>query len=111
MSAPAREEHHAMASPERIREIIEFVTVDAYSDDEVMAGWGVALEDAADLPFEATALGKPVTVLAFESDDHHGIRCEIQGEGIKKRWVGVDSLDVGSLPEAVREVLEAFEAW
>jgi hypothetical protein len=100
-----------MASPERIREIIEFVTTDAYSDDEVMAGWGVALEDAAALPFQATALGRPVTVLEFESDPRHGIRCEIQGEGIGRRWVGVDTLDVASLPEGIQEVMEAFEAW
>jgi hypothetical protein len=98
-----------MASPERIREIIEFVNMDAYSEDEVMAGWGVALEDAASLPFQAKALGKAVTVLGFESDAHHGIRCEIQGEDIKRRWIGVDSLDEESLPEEVRDVLEAFE--
>lgn len=34
-----------MASPQRIREIIEFVTTDADTEVEVMAGWGVALED------------------------------------------------------------------
>jgi len=100
-----------MASPERIREIIDFASTDAYTDDEVMAGWGVALEDAATLPFHAKALGKPVTVLAFDSDTRHGIRCEIQGEGIGRRWVGVDTLDVESLPEGVREAMEAFEAW
>ena len=100
-----------MASPERIREIIEFVSTDAYTDDEVMTGWGVALEDAATLPFPGNALGKPVTVLAFDSDEQHGIGCQIQGEGIKRRWVGVDTLDLESLPGEVREVLEAFEAW
>ena len=100
-----------MASPERIREIIEFATTDAYGDDEVMAGWGVAFDDAVTLPLQARALGKPVTVLAFDSDARHGIRCEIQGEGIGKRWVGVDTLDVESLPEGAREVVEAFEAW
>jgi hypothetical protein len=50
-------------------------------------------------------------VLEFEADSRHGIRCEIQGEGIGRRWVGVDTLDVASLPEGVREVMEAFEAW
>lgn len=99
-----------MATPERIQEIIAFVHMDAYTDDEVMAGWGVALEDAAALPFQATALGKPVTVMAFEAGTHHGIRCEIQGQGIGRRWVGVDALDLESLPEGVRDVLEAFEA-
>jgi hypothetical protein len=100
-----------MASPERIREIIEFVSTDAYTDDEVMEGWGVALDDAATLPFQGTALGKPVTLLAFDSDGQHGIRCQIQAKGIGKRWVGVGTLDLASLPEEVREVLEAFEAW
>jgi hypothetical protein len=100
-----------MANSERIREIIEFVSVDAYSDDEVMTGWGVALADAAALPFQARALGKPVTVLEFDCDARHGIRCEIQGEGIGRRWIGVDTLDLESLPGEVREVLEAFEAW
>lgn len=99
-----------MASPERIREIIEFVHTDAYGDDEVMAGWGVALEDAASLPIQATALGKPVMVLAFDADTHRGLRCEIQGEGIGRRWIGVDALDPETLPEAVRDVLEAFDA-
>ena len=100
-----------MASPERIREIIDFISTDAYTDDEVMAGWGVVLGDAAALPLHATALGKPVTVLAFDSDTRHGVRCEIQGEGIGRRWVGVDTLDEESLPEGVREAMEAFEAW
>lgn len=100
-----------MNSPAQIQEIIDFVTTDAYSDEEVMAGWGVALSDAAAVPFSATALGKPVSVLAFDSDPRHGIRCEIEGEGIGKRWVGVDTLDEESLPERVRAVVEAFEAW
>ena len=100
-----------MATPARIREIIEFVSVDAYSDDEVMAGWGVVLEDAAPLPMNATALGKPVTVLAFDADSHRGIRCDIQAEGGARRWIGADALDLESLPEGVREALEAFDAW
>lgn len=100
-----------MATPERIREIIEFATVDTYSDDEVATGWGVAFGDAASLPFQATALGKPVTVLEFDSDVRHGVRCEIRGEGTRRRWIGVDALDVESLPEGVREVLEAYDAW
>jgi hypothetical protein len=100
-----------MTSPERIREIIEFVTTDAYNDHEVMAGWGVALDDAATLPIQATALGKPVTVLAFDSAPERGLRCEIQGEGMGRRWVGVDTLDLESLPAEIQEALEAFEAW
>ena len=100
-----------MTDPKRLCEIIEFATTDAYIDDEVMSGWGVALDDTANLPFEAAALGKPVTVLAFEADTHHGIRCEIQGEGIRRRWIGVDALDVDSLPKGVQEALEAFDAW
>ena len=100
-----------MASRERIRELVDFVNTDAYSEEQVMVGWGVAFEDAATIPFQAVALGKPVTVLAFEADAQHGVRCEIEGEGIKRRWVGMDTLDVESLPESVREVMEAFEAW
>src|SRR5207248_2753311 len=100
-----------MASPERIREIIEFVSVDAYTDDEVMAGWGVALDDTGAVPFQATALGKPVTVLAFDSDSGSGLRCQIQGEGTARRWVGIDALDPDSLPEEVNEVLAAYDAW
>ena len=100
-----------MATAERISEIIEFVSTDAYTDDEVMTGWGVALDDAVSLPIQASALGKPVTVLGFDADPNRGIRCEIQGEGLGRRWVGVDALDPESLPEGVRDVLEAFEAW
>ena len=76
-----------------------------------MAGWGVALDEASPRPFQAMALGKPVTVRAFDADTHHGIRCEIQGEGIGRRWIGVDTLDVESLPEGVQEAMEAFEVW
>jgi hypothetical protein len=90
-----------MANPERIREIIEFVSVDAYTEDEVMAGWSVALADAAALPFQATALGTPVTVVEFDSDARHGIRCEIQGEGIGRRCVGIDTLTGSSLCDGV----------
>jgi len=100
-----------MTSPERIREIIEFVTTDAYTDDEVMSGWGVAFDDATDLPFQAAALGSAVTVLGFESDTQRGVRCEIQVGGAGTRWVGIDALDLDSLPERVREALDAYEAW
>lgn len=100
-----------MATPERIREIIEFATTDAYDEYEQMAGWGVALDDAVARPFQATALDQKVIVLAFDADPQHGLRCEIQREGKGKRWVGVEALDLESLPEAVRDVLEAFDEW
>lgn len=77
-----------MASEERIREIIEFATTDAYGEYEPMSGWAVVLEDAVALPFQSTALGRPITVLEFDSDPQRGIRCAIQGEGIGRRWVG-----------------------
>lgn len=100
-----------MANPRRIREIIDFVSADTCSEDEVMSGWGVAFDDAGTHPFQATALGKPVTVLAFDADKSHGVRCQVQGEGIAERWVGVDALDGESLPQELRDVVEAFESW
>jgi hypothetical protein len=100
-----------MATSERIQDIIDFVSTDAYDEEEVMAGWGVALDSAATRPFPATALGQEVTVLAFESDTRHGLRCEVERETGSPKWIGVDVLDFDSLPEAVQEVLEAFEAW
>jgi hypothetical protein len=100
-----------MATPERIHEIIEFATTDAYNEDEQMGGWGVALDEVARFPFAAAALGKSVRVLAFDAVAGKGIRCEIEGAGIGRRWVGIDTLDAASLPEPVREVLDAYDAW
>lgn len=98
-----------MATPERIREIVEQVHMDAYGEDEVMAGWEVAFQDAAETPFNATALGRPVQVLSFSGEPSRGVRALIRGEGMPQRWVGMDALDPETLPQPVRDVFEAYE--
>jgi hypothetical protein len=100
-----------MATPERIREIVESATVDAYGEDEQAMGWEVTFQDAVRFPFKANALGKPVQVVGLEVDPHRGVRCEIEGSGIARRQVSLDTLDKGTLPETLQEVWEAWEAW
>ncbi|HEY3650733.1 MAG TPA: hypothetical protein VGL33_22405 [Streptosporangiaceae bacterium] len=42
--------------------LVEEATVDAYGDDEQLAGFAVMIEDNLEVPFETTVLGVTVTV-------------------------------------------------
>jgi hypothetical protein len=42
--------------------LVEEATVDAYGDDEQLAGFAMMMEDSLEVPFETTVLGMTVTV-------------------------------------------------
>jgi hypothetical protein len=84
---------------QRLQEIIEFATTDAYTPYEQMGGWAIALNEARRPPFPAEALGIPVTVLEMEADEDRGLKCLIRGDRFGERWVDIHTLDFASLPE------------
>lgn len=54
---------------ERLRELVEQATVDAYGDEEQRVGFFTMMEDHLAFPFETRVLGTPVTVTAVEMTD------------------------------------------
>jgi hypothetical protein len=51
--------------------LVEEATVDAYGDDEQLAGFAVMIEDNLEVPFETTVLGVAVTVQKVTVRDGH----------------------------------------
>ena len=49
-------------SKERLAEMIEEATVDAYDESEQASGWYTMFQEYLELPFETTVLGVTVTV-------------------------------------------------
>jgi hypothetical protein len=49
-------------SEEELDALVERATVDAYNDEEQLAGFAVMIEDNLEMPFEITVLGVMVTV-------------------------------------------------
>lgn len=93
-----------------IREEIEELTVDCYTEDEQMAAWGVAFEDGVKVPFKASLLGIPVEVQEFSLSDADTPQCLVLRED-KERWIGVEDLDEEGLPEDFQHVMMLYQAW
>ena len=56
-------------SKERLAEMIEEATVDAYDESEQATGWFTMFEEHVKLPFETTVLGAAVTVTSIDLRD------------------------------------------
>jgi len=99
-----------------IREEIEELMVDCYSEDEEMSAWDVAFTDGVEVPFRASLLGIPVQVQGFRVNDANAVQCQVvresqEGKGTKPRWIGVEDLDEEGLPDDFRHVMTLFRAW
>lgn len=93
-----------------IREEIEDILVDTYSQDEEASSWGVAFEDSTSVPFAATLLGESVEVQEFRSSNSGIPQCLVVRKG-RKRWIAVEDLDEKGLPESLAHVLKLYRAW
>ena len=91
-------------------EEIEAILVDTYSDDEADASWGAAFEDDVAVPFDATLVGTPVTVLGFRTANSGTIQCRVRRES-RERWVSVEDLDEKGLPEDMGHLLSLYRYW
>jgi len=89
-------------------EEIDALLVDCYDEDEVTAAWEVAFEDGVQVPFAATLLGAPVTVLGFRAAASNAIQCQVQRDKTK-RWIGVEDLDKEVLPADMLHYLGLYQ--
>lgn len=95
-----------------IREEIEEILVDSYGEYEQMSSWEVAFTDGVQVPFEASLLGVPVEVNAFQVSDANTLQCLVVRKKEKReRWIAVEELDEENLPADCAHLLTLYLAW
>lgn len=100
-------------SEERLRELLEEATVDAYGDDEEFSGVLITLDENVDWPLSATLAGMPVEVLGLDesaSGLRRGIMARIRRGG-KEYEAALADLTFGDVDEASGEWLAMFRWW
>jgi hypothetical protein len=95
-----------MTRDEEIAEIL----VDTDDEYEEAASWEVTFQDEVGVPFEATLLGVPVTVLGFRATNNCMIQCQVRTDK-KERWIGVGDLDDEKLPKDMQHFLGLYRYW
>lgn len=96
-------------SDEKLEELIEEATVDAYDEYEQRAGFYCMLEDNLVFPFKAHVVGEEVEVIGLEQEDER-IDAVCKRKGKKYQ---VDILNLKYKPVDVKgyEWIEAYRKW
>jgi Calcium binding len=89
---------------------IEEILVDTYDKHEEATSWEVTFQDEVSVPFEATLVGVPVTVLGFRATNNCTIQCQVRADK-KERWIGVGDLDNEKLPDDMQHFLVLYRYW
>lgn len=94
---------------EKLDELIEEATVDAYDEYEQRVGFLTMIQDNVSMPFPAMIYGDPVTIVAIDGDDRV-IKATIKKNG--KRYP-VDILDLEMDEAKVKgiEWVAAYRKW
>ena len=97
-------------SKERLEELIEEATIDAYNESEQVVGFLTMMEDNLKLPFETEVLGVSVTVKKVDmtNDDEIVAICARAG---KKQEIPIQSLPLPSPPPEGWEWIAAYRHW
>jgi hypothetical protein len=95
---------------ERLAEMIEEATVDAYGESEQATGWFTMFEDYVELPFETEVLGVSVTVesIALRDDDRIVALCK---RGKERQAIDIKELPLPKKRPAGAEWIEAYREW
>ncbi len=100
-----------VTDPERLQELIEEATVDAYGEDEQHTGLLTMIGDNVVCPFKAKIIGEEVKATAFEHPESgYGLKvmCRYKGETYP---IDITSLEwIDPLPEGF-EWIEAYFEW
>lgn len=97
-------------SKERLAEMIEEATVDAYGEEEQATGWFTMFEEHVELPFETKVLGAAVTVTSIDLRDGGRI-VAICTRGRLRQAISVVDLPLPSPKPTGTEWLEAYRYW
>lgn len=102
-----------MIPEERLRELLEEATVDAYGDDEEFSSVLITLDENVDWPLSATLAGMPVEVLGLDesaSSTRRGIVARIRRGG-KEYTAALADLNFGKMDESSAEWLAMYRWW
>lgn len=97
-------------SKDRLAEMIEEATVDAYDESEQATGWFTMFEEHVELPFETKVLGAAVTVTSIDLRDCHQI-VAICTRGRDLQAISVVDLPLPSPKSAGTDWTEAYRYW
>jgi predicted nuclease of restriction endonuclease-like (RecB) superfamily len=110
MNVMRRNGPHSRISKERLAEMIEQATVDAYGESEQTTAWFTMIDDNLAVPFETTVLGVPVKVervVLSESEVIVAI-CE---RGRDRQVVSILDLPLPTPQPEGAEWIEAYRRW
>lgn len=95
---------------QRLNELVEEATIDAYGESEQAMGLYTMIEDNLCLPFETEVLGVPVTVVAVDLNDRDEI-VAVCKRGDKKPRIDLLNLPLPTPPPVGAEWIEAYRHW
>jgi hypothetical protein len=105
-----RGQRAAHLSEERIAEMIEEATVDAYDESEQATGWYTMFEQHLELPFETKVLGIAVSVAGIDLRDGGQI-VALCTRGRDRQAISLVDLPLPSPKPAGSEWIEAYRHW
>jgi Calcium binding len=97
-------------SKQRLEELVEEATIDAYNESEQASGFFTMMEDNLNLPFDTEILGVSVTVekMDMTNDDQIVAVCSRAGQ---KQEIPMVSLPLPSPPPEGWEWIAAYRYW
>jgi hypothetical protein len=89
--------------------LIDEATVDAYSEDEQLAGFAVMIGDNLAVPFETTVLGVTVTVEEVDQTESGIVAICVRGE--RRQGIPILDLPLPDPPPRGAEWIAAYSRW
>ena len=99
-----------MASRERLDELIEEATVDAYGPAEQAVGWLTMIEEHVGFPFVTEVLGIDAEVVGVDLTEMDEILAVCR-RGNHSQRILLSELPLPSSPPAGAERIEAYRVW
>lgn len=97
-------------SAEKLDQLIEEATVDAYNEEEQIGGFYAMLEDHLAMPFQTEILGVEATVERIELTDEGQIIAVCRRGKIRQR-IPILDLPLPDPPPEGSEWIDAFRRW
>jgi hypothetical protein len=97
-------------SKERLAEMIEEATVDAYGEDEQATGWFTMFREQVEIPFETKVLGVAVNVTSIDLRDAGQI-VAVCIRGRDRQAIALVDLPLPSPRPAGTDWIEAYRYW
>lgn len=97
-------------SKQRLAEMIDEATVDAYNDSELATAWFTMIDENLAMPFETSVLGVSVTVRRIDLTDSEQIVATCW-RGKVRQVISILELPLPAPSPAGAEWIEAYRYW